>query len=284
MRPFAAVVVLLLALCAAFAHAADRGVYTIVDGDARVLRATTWYRLEAGARAGNGDVIDAGERAYVQAELSGGGTLGIVGPALAHLAALPLAADKAGPAELVLMRGWFKAAAAGKPRPLLLRLPTATLTLADGVIVVHDDPAQDELFVERGRASVSTPGLRGKDSAREAREGEYWRRSGDRAFVNVDHPSPAFIAAMPRGLRDALPSLASRFAAAAPPSLPAGREVTFAEAEPWLSGTSRKVFARRFTTRLADPAFRAAAAAHPIPEWDRTLHPEKYRPRSDAGG
>ncbi|MEO9135917.1 MAG: hypothetical protein ABI316_04870 [Casimicrobiaceae bacterium] len=35
----------------------------------------------------------------------------------------------------------------------------------------------------------------------------------------------------------------------------------------------------RFTPRLADPAHRAAAAAaHPIPEWDRTLHPEKYRP------
>jgi hypothetical protein len=276
-------IVLLLALGAALAHAADRGIYTVVDGDARVLRETTWYRLEAGARAENGDIVDAAERAYVQAELSGGGTLGIVGPALAYMAALPFAGDKAGMAELTLLRGWFKAAAADKARPLLLHLPTAAVGIADGIVVIHDDPALAELFVERGRARVVTPVARGKESAREASAGELWRRVGDRAFVTDDRPSPAFVTAMPRALRDALPSLASHFPTA-PASLAPGREITFAECEPWLSGPARRVLVRRFTRRLADPEFRAAAAAaHPIPEWDRTLHPEKYRPRPEAG-
>ena len=46
------------------------GIYTVVDGDVRVLRGTLWYRLEPGARAENGDVVDAGEHAQVQLELS----------------------------------------------------------------------------------------------------------------------------------------------------------------------------------------------------------------------
>jgi hypothetical protein len=84
---------------------------------------------------------------------------------------------------------------------------------------------------------------------------------------------------MPRALRDAMPALAGRFETP-PPPLAAGREVTFAEAAPWLSGASRRAFARRFAPRLADRAFRAEAAAAPtVPEWDRTLHPERYRPR-----
>ena len=91
---------------------------------------------------------------------------------------------------------------------------------------------------------------------------------------------------MPRALRDRLPSLASRFEAT-PAPLTAGREVAYAEAEPWLAGATRKAFARRFASRLSDPAFRAAAAAArpPVPEWDRALHPERYKPREteDAG-
>ena len=43
-----------------------------------------------------------------------------------------------------------------------------------------------------------------------------------------------------------------------------------------------RAFARRFTPRLADPAFRAASTAHRrFPEWDRTLHPREVRPRRE---
>jgi hypothetical protein len=157
-------------------------------------------------------------------------------------------------------------------------LPTASVIAGNGVLVVHGDEALAEIYVESGDARIATPAVRGRNNAREAHEGEYWRRTGDRAFETEERPPGAFIAAMPRDLRDALPALASHFPGP-PPELPAGREVTFVEAAPWLTGPERKVFARRFAPRLRDPAFRVeAAAARTIPEWDRTLHPERYRP------
>ena len=275
--------VLLLALCAftAFtARAAERGIYTVVDGDVRVLRKITWYRLEPGARADDGDVVDVREHEQVQLELGSGTTLSIIGPALVHAAALP--AHDAKPrtaADVTLLRGWCKASSTEKSAPLRLALTGGALALADGIIVVHADPGHTEFFVESGRVRLVMPAPKGKEVARDATEGEFWHRTGDRAFETDDRPSSSFITAMPHELRDPMPELASRFQSA-PPPLVAGREVTFAEAQPWLSGASRRAFARRFAPRLADRAFRAEAAAAPaVPEWDRTLHPERYRPR-----
>lgn len=277
-------VFLLLALWAAASCAAERAIYTLADGEARVMRKTTWYRLEPGARAERGDIVEAGEREQVQLELPHGGIVDIVGPSVLYADTL---ADEPRPAppSLILPRGWLKFANVSKAPPITLALPGAMLKLADGIVVVHCDPTRTEFFVERGRVSLVMPAARGKDLVRDATDGEFWHRLGDRVFERDDHPTTAFVAAMPPAFRDTLPGLASHFETP-PPPLAGGREVTFAEAEPWLSvsAATRRAFARRFATRLADPAFRAqAAAAHPIPEWDRTLHPERYRAREDAG-
>ena len=273
--------ILVVAVWAATAQAADGGIYTVVDGDVRVLRGTTWYRLVAGARAQDGDVVDVGEHAQVQLEAAGGGTLSAQGPALWDANGLVPPNGKAPvPVEVVVVRGWFKASVPAARRPLRMLLPTAAVDLADAIAVLHADAGLVEFFVESGAARVSLPVGRGKENpARTARAGEFWTRTGDRAFVTVGH-SPSFVAAMPRQLRDALPSLASRFPIA-PPPLAAGRDIEFAEAEPWLSGAARRVFVKRLTPRLADPAFRAGVNAHiaAYPEWDRMLHPEKYRPK-----
>ena len=274
MSRFGPCLALLLALGTASGHAAERGIYTIVEGEARVLRGATWFRLAPGARAEDGDVIDAGERAQVQLELARGGTLSVQGPALAHAVALPVPGEKANTVEIALRQGWFKAVVPGPP-PLRLRLLTVAVEIADAIVVLHDNAASTELFVEKGRARIAVPLSRGKEDA--VREGEFWRRTGERTFVTEERPPAAFVAAMPRDLRESLPSLAGRFANASP-SLVRERDITFAEAQPWLSGPTRRVFARRFAGRLSDPAFRAAAAAQPIPEWDRILHPEKYLP------
>ena len=265
---------LALGMAAAQAQAAERGVYTLIDGEARVLRGVTWLRLVPGARIEEGDIVDA--RSYVQLELAGGAALALQGPALAYVAAL--SGERARPpAEIVLSGGWTKFAGNAKTVPVRLRLPAAIVEVGDGIVVVHGGSAATEVFVESGSARVGIPVARGKEPApREAKEGELWTRSGERAFVADERPSPAFVAAMPRDFRERLPSLAGRFAAP-PPPLAAGRDVTFDEAWPWLSGPWRKPFVKRFAPRLADPEFRASAATHPIPEWDRTLHPEKYR-------
>lgn len=276
-------VALLLALWAACACAAGRGVYTIVDGDARVLRKTTWYRLEAGARVEPGDVLDVPDPGQVQLEPQDGGAVGLIGPALAFLGdSRPDA--KAPATQVTLVRGWLKAAHTSKGPSTRIDLPSSALRIDDGIVVVHCDAVHTEFFVESGRASLIVPAARGKEQARDADAGEFWHRSGDRAFESDERLSQAFVAAMPRALRDALPALAGRFEAAAP-TLAAGREVTFAEAEPLLATSARHAFARRFAPRLSDPAFRSAAAAsRPVPEWDRTLHPERYRPRETVEG
>src|SRR2546423_1669366 len=71
--------------------------------------------------------------------------------------------------------------------------------------------------------------------------------------------------------------VAGRLAGAAP-TLAAGADIAYADAEPWLAGPYRRAFVKRLTPRLSDPAFRSGVEAHigSHPEWDRMLHPEKY--------
>jgi hypothetical protein len=74
---------LLCLVCAAplCALAADAGRYTIVDGDARVLRGVTWFVLVPGAALQEGDVLDVGAGAVVQVELARGALLSTGAPA-----------------------------------------------------------------------------------------------------------------------------------------------------------------------------------------------------------
>jgi len=62
--------VLWLCLAAALGYAADAGIFTIVEGGARVLRDTKWYTLAPGARFEEGDIIDDDAKAQVQIELT----------------------------------------------------------------------------------------------------------------------------------------------------------------------------------------------------------------------
>ena len=266
------------ALPALPARAVDSGIYTIVDGDVRVLRGATWFRLVPGARLLEGDVIDVGEHGQAQLELTEGPTLNAQGPALMHVAAIATPDGKpAGVAEIVVAHGWLKASVP-KSRPLRVKMAMITVTAADAVVVASCDARRSELFVESGTTSVALP--RGKDAPRDATVGEFVARADDRAPVVANRAPAAFLTAMPRPFRDALPAPAGRFAVA-PDALVKGREISLAEADPWLAGANRKSFVKRFTPRLADPAFRAAVAARPsaYPEWDRIIHPEKYRPK-----
>jgi hypothetical protein len=277
------IITLLLLLVAAGAAAAEIGIYTIVDGDVRVLRETAWYRLAPGARARDGDIVDAAnEYAQMQVEFEGGGIVNVQGPALVHTGPVVAADNKNGAAEVVVRRGWLKGAA-GK-RPMRLRLPNATLDFADAIVVARGDAERSELFIEGGSVKFTPVAARGKAPVPlDGKSGEYFERVGDRAAVAQPRPPHAFVSALPRQFRDALPTLAANFRDE--PDLARGREITFDEAEPWLApGQSRRTFVRRFTPRLTDPAFRAAVDARiaAYPEWDRVLHPEKYRPKETS--
>ena len=247
--------VVLFALASAGATAAERPLYTIVDGDARVLRGVTWHRLEAGAVVEAGDVVEAGEHAEVQVELPTGPIVRITGPGIAHVAALAAANAKHPVCEFTLLRGWFKLSAKEKAAPLELTLPVAALTLADGIVVVHADGRTAEVFVEAGRANIAPLSGRAKFAGRKLIEGEYWARTDERAPQAAEGAPRAFVSAMPVQLRDALPALAARFEGA-PPKLVAGRIVNAAEANPWLAGPTRAAFTRRFAGIPRHPAAR----------------------------
>jgi hypothetical protein len=275
---------LLVTLFAGSVLAAD-ATYTLVEGDARVLRGTTWFKLVAGARAQDGDIVSSGDHSSVELELPPARKLFVKGPATFHAASLVV--DDHRPSAFVVLRGWVKAAASSDA-PLRMETPAITVDLA-GVAVLDADPRVARMFVESGSAKVSVPAARGKPIvSQEAATGQFVVRNASASPVVSPRPDANFIAAMPREYRDALPSLASRFSRDV--ELAPQGEITLAEAEPWLVGANRKVFVKRFTPRLSDPTFRAGviARASAFPEWDRIVRPERYRPRDNgtdgAGG
>ena len=269
-----------LGLAAAGSLAADVGIATIVEGDARVLRAVTWYKLIPGARVEAGDIIAAAEKATVQVEFPAGSTLNLGGPS-ELFAARPYAPDKtADSQEFALARGWMKFVTRTAGSSARVRAALAVIEMTEAIAVIHTEPSAAEVFVESGAARIAATDA-GKDGVpQDVKAGEFWARNVRRPPRTDGRAPLAFVAAMPRDMVDALPSLAGRFPKA-PAALTAQGEVTFAEAEPWLSGPYRKIFVKRFEPRLKDREFRAAVESRiaSFPEWDRLLHPEKYAPK-----
>jgi hypothetical protein len=278
---------LCLALAAMPGLAADAGIVTIVDGSARVLRGTVWYKLVDGAPFLEGDLIDAADRTIVQVELAPGGTLHLVGPASLFAASIPLRNDKLdGAMEFGLERGWLKLVATAPGAGTRLRTATTFVAVNEATIVTRYENRLFELFIESGSARLSEAGRTGREGvSHDAKAGEYWSRDGEKPFTSERGARVKFVAAMPRHLIEKLASLAAKFKGKRPP-LAVDREITLAEADPWLTGPYRRTFSRRLGGRLADPAFRKAVEANiaAYPDFDRILHPEKYPAAAPVAG
>jgi hypothetical protein len=274
-----------LALPIAFARAADApdaGVVSLVEGSARVLRDTTWYKLAPGARFREGDIVVAKAASQVQVELPSAGSFNLTGPGTLFAAAVPVVGDKiSGVTVLALPEGWLKLVANAPGAGFRAQLDVASVDASDAIIVVHAQPEAVELFVESGAARVSDATAGKSAAANEMKAGEYAAQSADRPLRFERRAPGAFVATIPRHLIDPLPALAGRYKSAKV-QLAAEQEITYAEAEPWLAGPYRKVFLKRFAPRLKDREFRAGVEAHitRYPEWDRMLHPEKYAPKT----
>lgn len=250
---------------------------TIVDGDARVLRGTAWHKLVPGARLEDGDIVSAEERAQIHLEFNAGGLVNFVGAGTLYI--VPPAPKAKAPAvtTLVVPKGWLKTVAS--PPGVQVRAAAAELTVEAGAVVMRTDGPAFDFFVEAGNARIAEPTSSGADqAARGAKQDEYWSKSATGQFVPSTRPPRAFVDAMPRHYLDALPAFAAKFKSR--PTLVVEREVSYAEAEPWLSGRDRAVFERRFASRLRDPVFRKAVEPDVAryPSWDRRLHPEKFAP------
>ena len=279
-------VLLSLVLAVPGAFAADVGIVSIVEGPARVLRETTWYKLIPGARLQEGDILVAKGAGQVQVETAGGSAFNLGLPGMLFAAVVPAAGEKsAGPIEIALPDGWLKLAAPATSGGFRVQFAAASLLAVEGIVVMHAQPSTIELFVEAGGAKLSDGGVGGAKSppSTELKAGEYAALSADRPPRFERRAPSTFVSGIPRHLIDPLPALAPKYKSAKIQLVPE-QEVTYEEAEPWLAGPYRKQFLKRFRPRLKDPAFRAGVEAHiaRYPEWDRILHPEKYLPKTPA--
>jgi len=256
-------------LSAAPCHAAETGVVTVLDGSVRLLRGATWYKLVEGARVQDGDVIEAAERAQVQLEVSTGDILNAAGPA-----SLLLAGKQQGAAEFYLPQGWLKLIAKPPGPALRLRTPVGTVEGSDAVAAVRASASALEVFVESGTAHVNEPGRSGQAGGIEARGGDFVGRGTDKPFTVAGVAPQAFVSALPRYFMSSLPARGEYFRTTRV-ELAADRPISYAEAEPWLTGPYRAGFIKRLQPRLADPAFRAAVTAsnQSYPEWGAALGP-----------
>ena len=268
----------LAVLFVAASAAAETGVVTLVEGNARLLRGAIWYRLVAGVRVEEADIIEASDRAQAQVELAAGSRTNLVGAGRIYL--VPVTA-KGAPAVVAMPAGWLKVAA--KSPGIRIRTTQFDLVVGDAVLVVHAEGQATEFFVESGSARLVELAANGADgAARDVKSGEFVSKSASSALATGPRAPKTFVEKMPRHFADALPVLADRIKAK--PSLVLDREITYAEAEPWLAGRDRAVFEKRFASRLRDPAFRSAAlpSLARYPMWDRMLNPEKYAPKPES--
>lgn len=271
-----------LLLASALCYGADLGVVTILDGDARVLRGVSWYKLSEGARLQDGDVIAASDHAQVQIELSAGPMVNFSGPTELFVASGGSREVKQlTPAEMYLSRGWLKLGVKAGGGALRVRSPAGTMATSDAVAVMHVEAETLEVFVERGNAKLIEPGRSGagEAAAHDLKGGDFAIRASDRPFATAGAAPPPFVAAMPRNFRDPLPSRAQLYEVSHV-QVVAEHSITYAEAEPWLTGPYRRLFLKRLQPRLADPEFRAQATAKAqlYPEWHGVLVPTEAAP------
>ena len=269
-------------LASALSYGADVGVVTLLDGNVRLLRGVSWYRLVEGARVQDGDIIDAEDRGQVQLELVAGPIVNFAGPAEVFAASAGSREGKQpAAAEMYLRRGWLKFAVPASGVTLRVRSAAGTIAASDAIAVVHVEAEAVEAFLERGSARLIEPGKGGADgSAHEIKGGDFAIRATDRPFATAGAAPQKFVAAMPRHFRDPLPARAAQYQVARV-QLVADRPINYAEAELWLAGPYRRAFLKRFQPRLGDPEFRGLVTAklQAYPEWQAALAPAEGQTR-----
>lgn len=266
---------LVLACVVPAVHGADLATVTIVEGQPMLLRGMQRLLLAPGAPLLADDIVETGPSGFVQAEAPGGLFLGI-GPATRLL----LDAGRGGAPVPYLLAGWVKLAAGAGRTPIAssIRLPRAELVRISGTVVVQASGRDARLFSESGGLQLVELREAGRPPV-PIKPGQYWASSADGRGRVAARPEGAFMGEMPAAFRDTLPSMLERMAGRKPALKPAA-PAAYADIEAWLTledPALRGRFARRFASRLEDPAFRKSVQANLSrhPEWQPALLPFK---------
>ena len=266
------------------AFADDAGLITLVEGQARLLRGVSVFLAAEGVRVHEGDIVETMPKSQAQLELADGTLLNVDASSKLHLAAFRTSQGRlTGNAELVLLQGLLKYSRPQTPPGSELRLltPAVAVAVQHGSGIVRVTEGRIEAFVESGGGKAVEVLAKGKTGEPvDMKADEYLSSLAGKPLVRQPRAPREFVAALPRHFLDTLPSRREKFKSRVVEPKKE-RDVTYADVGVWLQSASRprQVFVKRFTPRLADPAFRkeldANLAAHR--EWHRVLYPEQYR-------
>ena len=277
----------LLLMIAAGSPGADAplGLVTIVEGDVSVMRGTHEHAVAAGLRLQAEDIVRTGAGTRLaRIELDDGTVLDLGPQTDLLLQPRVLAAPAERAASAYLLRGWLKIGTPADAGGSDVAIASARLDVAGlaGQVVVRALPQASLVFVEGGRAEVIER-ANGKAIATQAlRDGDAFALRAALPGALLRRPPPDLMEGVPRAFVDPIPRRAARWQGRTVAPGP-GHAIEYSDASPWIHAETllRPTFVKRFATLARDRRFRASLVAElpAHPEWDRTLFPEKYRPK-----
>jgi hypothetical protein len=276
LRAFLMLFSALPALCVA---APAIGMFTVVEGEAVVIRDSVRFAATEGLPLQADDIVHTADSAqFVRMELAQGGVID-VGPATRLLLRPRFAQPGDRPALAYMLQGWVKLTA---PATQKISLASARMDLTElaGVAVVRVADDLSFVFAESGAAKLVERG--GQARAHQLAGGQAYERRGNEEGAVLSRPAADVVKAMPRAFADSLPLRAKRFQdAQVAPVSPV--EIGYDDVAAWINAERalRPAFVQRWTGKARDPKFRSALIAdlRSHPEWDRVLFPEKYAPK-----
>lgn len=267
-RAGASVAALWLAM--APAHAAERALLTLLDGEATVVDGSARSAAALGQALAPAALVETGSgSAFVRIELPDQTAIDL-GPATKAMVGPPGLPARGGQAPvLYLLQGWAKVTAPEKKAAGGVVTPALELMPFQGVAVLQIERAQRHVFAESGTLDLAErPGGKRLNAA----PGSFYT-AGEGVQPRA---APAWLATVPRPFRDRLPlrAAALKDRGVTPPPLPAPGYAALAD---WLSAEPaiRRPFPQRFAALARDPAFRQQLQAHlpSHPEWGTVLNP-----------
>ena len=258
---------------------APLGTVTIMDGRAHVARGTALFTLAEGGAVEEGDVIELEDGALLQIELADNSALSFAGKGRVFMPA------PAGPGErltdVLMLSGWAKFNLASAAQVPAVRTPLVRLISQTAAYVLQVVPEGSTLFLEGGElVPVFATAKSGQPAVVKA--GEFLGVKADASAVTAGRPAPEFVKAMPKPYLDRLPQRLAKLKVRGV-EFKRERDLSFAEVDAIIRTypAGRRAYLARFQTMLKDKAFLRdlEPAIKSYPEWDRVVHPEKYRPK-----